>query len=76
VKNSAIVAISIVAVVAIVGIVAGVAISNQALEQQEYQRTLQESISSKSESQSPSTNGTKIVRNMNESVEGSITQKP
>lgn len=75
-KIESIIVISIVAAVAIIGVVTGITISNQALEQSEYQRTLQESVSSKSESQSPSSSGTEITKNLEESVSASITQKP
>jgi len=68
VKKATIVAISIVAVVVFIGVFVGVG-SNQDGEQTEYQKTLKESVSLKSEPQSPS--GIEIKKNMSESVQSS-----
>lgn len=68
-KKAAIVAISIVAVIVFIGVFVGVG-SNQAGEQTEFQKTLEESVSLKSEPQSPSS-GTEIIKNMSESVQSS-----
>ena len=73
-KKAAIIACIV--AVGVVGILVGVGVSNDVPDQTDYERTLQESVSSKSEPQTPSPNGTTIVREIGETVEGSNTPKP